>query len=75
MSVQDRVLILNLIILPSVLFTVAVFDLPEWARREIRNLYKQFLWTHATSTDASRHKINPGLLFTPKQAGGLAWPP
>ena len=31
-SVENRVLILNSIILPSILFTVAVFDIPEWAR-------------------------------------------
>lgn len=70
-SVENRVRILNAIILPSILFTAAVFDIPEWAGRAIQNLYKQFLWAHATSTEASRHKINPGLLFTPKPAGGV----
>ena len=70
MSVQDRVLIRNSIILPSVLFTAAIFDMPEWTRREFHILYKQFLWDHATSTEASLHKINRGLLFTPKKVGG-----
>ena len=34
-------------------------------------LYKQFLWPHATMTENSRHTINPGLLVTPKHAGGI----
>ena len=70
-SVEHRVLILNSIILPSILFTAAVFDIPEWARKAIQTLYKQFLWAQATSTEAGRHKVNPGLLFTPKKAGGI----
>ncbi|KAE9313201.1 hypothetical protein PF008_g19794 [Phytophthora fragariae] len=70
-SVENRVLLLNVIMLPSVLFTAAAFELPTWASRQIRNLQKQFLWRHSTSTDASRNKINPSLLFTPKQAGGV----
>lgn len=70
-SVENRVLILNAIVLPAILFTAAVFDLPEWAETQLRNLYKQFLWAHSTSTESSRHKINPGLLVTPKKAGGV----
>ncbi|KAE9265880.1 hypothetical protein PR003_g32316, partial [Phytophthora rubi] len=70
-SVENRVLLLNVIMLPSVLFTAAAFELPTWASRQIRNLQKQFLWRHSTSTEASRNKINPGLLFSPKQAGGV----
>ena len=70
-SVASRVLILNAVILPSILFTAAVFEIPSWASKDIQNLYKQFLWDHSTSTDARRHKINPGLLYTPKKAGGV----
>ena len=70
-SVEHRVLILNVIILPAVLFTAAVFELPKWAEQQLRGLQKQFLWRHSTSTEASRHKINPALFHTPKQAGGL----
>ena len=36
-------------------------------------LYKQFLWAHATMTENSRHTINPGLLVTPKHAGGIGF--
>ncbi|CAI5719351.1 unnamed protein product [Peronospora destructor] len=54
-----------------VLFTAAVFEMPPWAEQQLRNLQKQFLWHHSTSTEASRHKVNPALLFTPKQAGGV----
>ena len=70
-SVENRVLILNSIMLPSLLFTAIVFKLPRWAEKELHNLYKQFLWAHATMTESSRHKVNPGLLVTPKQAGGI----
>uniref|UniRef100_M4C326 RxLR effector candidate protein n=1 Tax=Hyaloperonospora arabidopsidis (strain Emoy2) TaxID=559515 RepID=M4C326_HYAAE len=69
-SVENRVLILNSIVLPSLLFTASVFDIPDWAEKELRNLYKKFLWAHASTTDAMRHKVNPGLLVTPRQAGG-----
>ena len=70
-SVENRVPILNSIVLPSLLFTASVFDLPRWAEKELHNLYKNFLWEHATKTDNRRHKVNPGLLVTPRQAGGI----
>jgi hypothetical protein len=57
--------------LPSVLFTAVAFDMPPWADKQIRNMQKQFLWRHSTSTESSRHKMNPALLFTPRQAGGV----
>ena len=63
-------MLLNAIMLPAVLFTAAVFKLPQWARAELHNLQKQFLWQHSTSTGISRHKVNPGLLYTPRGAGG-----
>ncbi|KAE9036079.1 hypothetical protein PR001_g9006 [Phytophthora rubi] len=77
-SVENRVTILNVIMLPAVLFTAAVFEIPQWADSQLRNLQKQFLWQHSISTDSSRNKINPALLYTPKQAaeghllGGVA---
>ena len=70
-SVEHRVLILNVIMLPAVLFTAAVFDPPPWAERQLRNIQKHFLWRQSTSIEGSRHKINPALLYTPKQAGGV----
>jgi hypothetical protein len=45
--------------------------MPSWADKQTRNLQKQFLWRHSTSTESSRHKMNPALLFTPRQAGGV----
>ena len=42
-SVELRVLILNVIMLPSILFIAAVFELPAWAEQQLRNLQKQFL--------------------------------
>lgn len=70
-SVDLRVNILNVIMLPAVLFTAAVFDLPAWAGKELRNLQKQFHWRHSLTADASRHKINPGLLYPPRGADGV----
>ena len=70
-SVQHRVVILNAIVLPSVLFTSAVFDMPRWEHTELAQLYKRFLSHHASEAEVYRHKINPALLFTPKQAGGV----
>ena len=66
-----RILLLNPIMLPAVLFTSAVFRLPHSARSELHNLQKQFLWNHSTSTDRSRHKVNSGLLYTPRGAVGI----
>uniref|UniRef100_A0AAV1V4U5 Reverse transcriptase n=1 Tax=Peronospora matthiolae TaxID=2874970 RepID=A0AAV1V4U5_9STRA len=74
-SVKNRVLILNSIVLPSLLFTAIAFDLPRWAEVELSNLYKQFLWAHATSNERCRHKVNPGILVTPKKAGGVGLVP
>ena len=69
-SVAVRIMLLNAIMLPAVLFTAAVFRLPQWARAELHNLQKQFLWQHSTSTDSSRHKVSPGLWYKPRGAGG-----
>lgn len=60
----EKVKILNVIMLPSILFTAAVFDMPAWAEAQILNIQKQFLWQHSTSTEATRHR-------TPKRAGGV----
>jgi exonuclease III len=70
-SIENRVTLLNVIMLPSVLFTAAVFDMPNWAVKQLVNMQKQFLWQHATGTEPSRHKINPGLVHAPKAAGGV----
>ena len=71
-SVENRILLLNSIVLPLLLFTASVFDLPRWAEKELHNLYKYFLWEPATKTDNRRHKVNPGLLVTPRQDGALS---
>eukprot|EP00644_Phytophthora_capsici_P009455 jgi/Phyca11/107396/e_gw1.13.402.1 len=55
-SMENRVLLLNVIMLPSILFTAAAFEIPTWAATQLRNLQKQFLWQHSTSAESSRHK-------------------
>lgn len=72
-SVENRVLILNVIMLPALLFTGAVFELPPWAEQQLLNIQKQFLWHYTNSTEASRHKINPALLTRPNRQKELAW--
>ena len=41
-SVAVRIMLLNAIMLPAVLFTVAVFRLPQWMRAKLHNMQKQF---------------------------------
>lgn len=57
--------------LPAILFTAAVCDIPQWAEKEIRNLQEQFLWRNSTSVEPSRHKVSVGLLYTSRGAGGV----
>ena len=64
-------MLLNAIMLPAVLFTAAVFRLPQWKRSELHNMQKQFLWHYFTSSVSSRRKVNPGLLYTLRGAGGI----
>ena len=54
-----RIMLLNAIMLAAVLFTATVFRLPKWAKAELHNMKKQFLWQHSTSTVSSRQKVNP----------------
>ena len=49
----------------------AVFDIPNWARKELTGQLKQFLWHHVSASEVSRHKTNMGLLVTPRQACGV----
>ena len=57
--------------LPAVLFTAAVFRLPQWARAEIHNIQNQLMWQHYTSTGSCRYKFNSGLLYTRRGSGGI----
>ena len=70
-SVQNRVVSFNTTIPPAFRFTAAVFDTPVWAKKELAQLYKQFLWQHASHLEVRRHKINPGILVTPQHAEGV----
>ena len=64
-SVAIRILLLNAIMLPAVLLLL------QWARAELHNMQKQFLWHYSTSSVSSRRKVNPGLLYTLRGAGGI----
>ncbi|OWZ11840.1 RxLR effector protein [Phytophthora megakarya] len=70
-SIEDRVAILNAIVLPAVTFTSAAFQLPKWAEKKLQCLQKNFLWQAHVETSGGKHKINPGLVFLPKKVGGI----
>ncbi|GMF51547.1 unnamed protein product [Phytophthora fragariaefolia] len=64
-SVANRILVLNTIILPAILFTAIAFEIPPWASKELHILYKNFLWRQKTEISSGRHRINPSLLYAP----------
>ena len=70
-TLEHRVLILNAIVLPGILFTASVFEPPDWALKQLDHLYKQFLWKTSNRSELGRHKVAPGLIYTPRNAGGI----
>ena len=59
-SVANRVLLLNSIVLPSILFTAIVFELPLWVEKELTNLYKQLFGHMRRRQTAAVTKSTPG---------------
>ncbi|KAF1313879.1 Rxlr effector protein, partial [Globisporangium splendens] len=70
-SVVGRVLILNSVLLPSILFTVGYIKPPAKVVDQLVNLQKQFLWKSTLGTDGTRHKVSPPLLYLPVKEGGI----
>ncbi|KAF1322123.1 Rxlr effector protein, partial [Globisporangium splendens] len=70
-SVVGRVLILNSILLPSILFTAGYIKPPAKVVDQLVNLQKQFLWKSTLGTDGTRHKVSPSLLYLPVKEGGI----
>ena len=70
-TLEHRVLILNAIVLPGILFTASFFEPPDWALKQLDHLYKQFLWKFFNRIEPGRHKVAPGLIYTPRNAGGI----
>ena len=69
-SVANRVLILNSIIIPSVLFTAAVFDMPEWARVAAHNLYKKICGIMRLQRKPADTRLTRDYFSPPKRQGG-----
>ncbi|KAF1336675.1 Rxlr effector protein, partial [Globisporangium splendens] len=69
-SVVGRVLILNSVLLPSILFTAGYIKPPAKVVDQLVNLQKQFLWKSTLGTDGMRHKVSPSLLYLPVKEGG-----
>ncbi|KAF1327192.1 Rxlr effector protein, partial [Globisporangium splendens] len=70
-SVVGRVLILNSVLLPSILFTAGYIKPPAKVVDQLVNLQKQFLWKSTLGTDGMRHKVSPSLLYLPVKEGGI----
>ncbi|KAF1325866.1 Rxlr effector protein, partial [Globisporangium splendens] len=70
-SVVGRVLILNSVLLPSILFTVGYIKPPAKVVDQLVNLQRQFLWKSTLGTDGTRHKVSPSLLYLPVKEGGI----
>ncbi|KAF1318298.1 Rxlr effector protein, partial [Globisporangium splendens] len=70
-SVVGRVLILNSVLLPSILFTVSYIKPPAKVLDQLVNLQKQFLWKSTLGTDGTRHMVSPSLLYLPVKEGGI----
>ncbi|KAF1317704.1 Rxlr effector protein, partial [Globisporangium splendens] len=70
-SVVGRVLILNSVLLPSILFTAGYIKPPAKVVDQLVNLQKQFLWQSTLGTDGTRHKVSPSLLYLPVKEGGI----
>jgi hypothetical protein len=70
-SVVGRVLILNSVLLPSILFTAGYIKPPAKVVDQLVNLQKQFLWKSTLGTDGTRHKVSPSLLYLPVKDGGI----
>ena len=71
MSVPYRVLLLNAIFLPAILFT-ATFLLPtEKHLKSLENIQKNYLWHQTVSEIPSKHRIATAQVFMPRKSGGL----
>lgn len=70
-SVIERVKILNSISLPAILFTAQFSRASDKTLQDLENLQKQFLQARKLTTEGRKHKMNPGLLFSPIRAGGM----
>jgi hypothetical protein len=69
-SVENRAMILNVTMLPSVLFTAAAFDMPMGSYTNSKHPTAVFV-EEIDEREASRHNMTPELIFTPKKAGGV----
>ncbi|KAF1336392.1 Rxlr effector protein, partial [Globisporangium splendens] len=70
-SVVGRVLILNSVLLPAILFTAGYIKPPAKVVDQLVNLQKQFLWKSILGTDGMRHKVSPSLLYLLVKEGGI----
>ncbi|ETM52023.1 hypothetical protein L914_04249 [Phytophthora nicotianae] len=68
-SVAQRVLLFNVVALPAMLYTGKQFIPAKETLRKLTNLQKQFVCSN--TTDPTRHKLNPALVFSPGEEGGL----
>ncbi|KAF1324660.1 Rxlr effector protein, partial [Globisporangium splendens] len=72
-SVVGRVLILNSVLLPSILFTAGYIKPPAKVVDQLVNLQKQFLWQSTLGTDGTRHKLAQTRLYQTSNIHRLGW--
>lgn len=62
---------LNAIMLPAVLFTAQFSKPNDQTLQALTNLQKQYLWNGRLSTESTRHKMSPALIYSKVVNGGL----
>ncbi|TYZ58090.1 hypothetical protein PybrP1_001412 [[Pythium] brassicae (nom. inval.)] len=70
-SVVSRIKILIAVVLPAILFTAQFNKGSAQTLQTLDSFWKQFVWDQKLSRTGRKHKVNPGLLFTPIRKGGL----
>ncbi|TYZ57613.1 hypothetical protein PybrP1_008569, partial [[Pythium] brassicae (nom. inval.)] len=58
-SVVERVVILNAIVLPVILFTAQFSKVTDQTLQRLKNIQKKLLWDRELTTEGRRHTINP----------------
>ena len=61
---MHRILILNIIVVPGILFMTSVFEPHGWVLKQLDHLYKHILEKPSSKIERGRHKIAPDLFCT-----------
>jgi hypothetical protein len=71
-GIADRVQVINLACVPSLLFTAQFFTPPLSAQTRLDGMWRQYIWNGTTSREPRKaHKIAREILELPKNLGGM----